>query len=570
MYKVKKFQDSIPGFGTKAEKRFEMIRKLSKNFTVKNETARQMDELLFDELNDSKNADFKFTGPNVFSEENKALESAITLIEDDVIGGRTVAEIKASHAGFSNGQEYVYISKGKVHVDKLGGKKVKYSFPIQYLYNEIMESTGREYTNEQIRKSPKAMSKPKSSRPKISYEKAKKVEMIDEEVKFIKRYLNLHKKKVEQKQILSLLNALQRAILERRIRKDSKYAKEIKYMQEKLIGLYNFMRKNKKSVMEVEIEKKTLQSFTEIAGSLTVMDETKILKRYVGIQGKEIDKAKAEKLITALERAAKNGNFEGDDAYLKRINVIYDSLYKFVEKAKKGDRLELHENALNGIESVLGCTENRDCGCDDEGESLRGIEPTTTEKPTRNLMNSMEFAKMEFETLGFRGKWLDLIGDPAEGFTAMVFGKPKMGKSFLCIDFAGYLTRNHGKTLYVAKEEKLDKTLQDKLNDKNVKHPMLDVSDYLPEDLNDYEFIFLDSVNTLGLNPDDLRHLKEMNPTKSFIYIFQTTKEGNFRGANTFQHDVDVVIEIPERGKAVQFGRFNQGGEMEIFKDAAQ
>ena len=319
--------------------------------------------------------------------------------------------------------------------------------------------------------------------------------------------------------------------------------------------------------MEVEIEKKTLQSFTVIAGSLTVMDETKILKRYVGIQGKDIDKAKAEKLITALERAAKNGNFEGDDAYLKRINVIYDSLYKFVEKAKKGDRLELHENALNGIESVLGCGDKEDCGCGDEDNSLRGIEPTTTEKPTRNLMNSMEFAKMEFETLGFMGKWLDLIGDPAEGFTAMVFGKPKMGKSFLCIDFAGYLARNHGRTLYVAKEEKLDKTLQDKLNDKNVKHPMLDVSDYLPQDLDDYDFIFLDSVNTLGLNPDDLRHLKELNPTKSFIYIFQTTKEGNFRGANTFQHDVDVVIEIPERGKSVQFGRFNQGGEMEIFQE---
>jgi hypothetical protein len=26
-----------------------------------------------------------------------------------------------------------------------------------------------------------------------------------------------------------------------------------------------------------------------------------------------------------------------------------------------------------------------------------------------------------------------------------------------------------------------------------------------------------------------------------------------------------VVIEVPERGKAVQFGRFNQGGEMDIF-----
>ena len=62
-----------------------------------------------------------------------------------------------------------------------------------------------------------------------------------------------------------------------------------------------------------------------------------------------------------------------------------------------------------------------------------------------------------------------------------------------------------------------------------------------------------------------MNRLKALNPTKSFVFIFQTTKQGNFRGENSFQHDVDVVLEVPEKGKAVQMGRFNQGGEMEIF-----
>ncbi len=137
--------------------------------------------------------------------------------------------------------------------------------------------------------------------------------------------------------------------------------------------------------------------------------------------------------------------------------------------------------------------------------------------------------------------------------------------SYLCIDFAGYLARNHGKVLYVAKEEGLDYTLQQKLDDKAVAHPNLFVSSILPESLSAYDFIFLDSVNKLGLQPEDLNRLKALNPTKSFIFIFQSTKDGNFRGANSFQHDVDVVIEVPERGKAVQFGRFNQGGEINIF-----
>jgi len=107
-----------------------------------------------------------------------------------------------------------------------------------------------------------------------------------------------------------------------------------------------------------------------------------------------------------------------------------------------------------------------------------------------------------------------------------------------------------------------------KLNDKDVKHENLFVSDYLPTDLSKYQFVILDSVNNLGLSPQDLQMLKRKNPGKSFIFIFQTTKDGKFKGANSYQHDVDVVIEVPERGKAVQFGRFNQGGEMTIFEDA--
>jgi hypothetical protein len=119
--------------------------------------------------------------------------------------------------------------------------------------------------------------------------------------------------------------------------------------------------------------------------------------------------------------------------------------------------------------------------------------------------------------------------------------------------------------LYVAKEEGLDLTLQAKLQDKSVAHPNLDVSSYLPTSLAKYDFIFLDSVNRLGLKPEDLNKLRTQNRTKSFVFIFQTTKDGNFRGANSFQHDVDVVIEVPQKGKAVQMGRFNQGGEANIF-----
>jgi hypothetical protein len=72
-------------------------------------------------------------------------------------------------------------------------------------------------------------------------------------------------------------------------------------------------------------------------------------------------------------------------------------------------------------------------------------------------------------------------------------------------------------------------------------------------------------VTKLGLSPKDLENLEKENPGKSFIYVHQSTKGGNFRGSNDYQHDVDMVVNFPEKGHAVQFGRYNQGGEMWIF-----
>lgn len=385
------------------------------------------------------------------------------------------------------------------------------------------------------------------------------VERVSEEVRFIKRYALMHGKVKTESQILTFINSLQRAIMEKRIRKTSKFYDEIKYIQDKLIELYNKMKKP----VEIKINDDTLEKFLTIGGSEKIRMSIAYLKRYIGIQGKHIDKIKAERLMNLIKNAADKRNITPKDPYAVRIRQVYESLQSFVQSAKKNETLILHPAVLNGISQSLGCANCKNtCGCSVKG--LDGVDPLP---PQNTVMNSTEFAKMKFITLGFQGKWLKLIGDPCKGFSAMVFAKPKMGKSYLCIDLGGYLAKNHGKVLYVANEEKFNSTLQKKLKDKDVVHPNFFVSDVIPEDLSGYDFVFLDSVNKLNLSSEELEELKSENPAISFIFIFQTTKEGNFRGTNQFQHDVDVIIEIPEKGKAVQFGRFNQGGEINVFDE---
>jgi hypothetical protein len=296
--------------------------------------------------------------------------------------------------------------------------------------------------------------------------------------------------------------------------------------------------------------------------------EVSFIKRFLEFHDKVMYKNTFEIFIDELQKAIQQKKITKKSPAAKEIQYIQEATISAFNTMRNAKHFQIKPETQKRLKATIEKYENAYEDLDKEyvkekkkSVPLNGITPNTD-----NVMSSIDFTNLEFKTIGFKDKWLDFIGDPAPGFTAMVYGRPKMGKSYLCVDFAGYLARNHGKVLYVAKEEKLDKTLQDKLKNKEVAHVNLFVSDSLPVDLASYDFIFLDSVNKLGLNAKDLETLKENNKGKSFIYVFQVTKEGKFRGSNEFQHNVDVVIDLPELGKAVQFGRFNQGGNIKIFQ----
>lgn len=377
------------------------------------------------------------------------------------------------------------------------------------------------------------------------------VEKIPEEIRFIRRCLSLHGKKKSKEDLLKFINAMHRAIVEKRIRKSSPYAKQMNFIQDKLVKKYNSM--SKPEVME--LSSKTLNEFKEIVASQKVMPSVSLIKRYISLNGKYGTKDKAKKLAEAMKRAISKGKVRKGDKYFQLYTDMLSNLDAFI-KNKDQKTLDIEQAELNGLSGLAGISLD---STPTKEEPLKSGDP--------RILSSMEFKEMRFQTLGFKGKWLDLIGDPSKGFSVMVFGRPKMGKSFLCIDFAGYLARNHGTVLYVAKEEGLDFTLQEKLKAKDVAHPNLFVTESIPEKLIGYDFVFLDSVNKLDLSTDDLEKLKTTYPETTFVQIFQTTKMGLHKGKNDAPHNVDVVIEVPERGKAIQYGRFNQGGEMAIFPE---
>ena len=149
----------------------------------------------------------------------------------------------------------------------------------------------------------------------------------------------------------------------------------------------------------------------------------------------------------------------------------------------------------------------------------------------------------------------------------MVFGLPKSGKSTLCIDFANYMATHHGKTLYVSIEEGLSYTLKEKLDRMKATSPNLFIAEKLPDDLSPYQFVFIDSVSKQGITSQELDKIRKTNPNVSFVYVFHTTKKGDFRGKQEYAHDVDVIIQV-ENGIAKANGRFGVGGKLDIFQNS--
>lgn len=393
----------------------------------------------------------------------------------------------------------------------------------------------------------KSKSEPVKSRMKVISRSGEPVERISEELRFIKRFTLLNGKVKTRDQIRSFLNSLQRAMAEKRIRKTSSYAKQILEIQDSLIDLTNNFKR--KENIRVEIEGSRLANLQSVCGKQELMLSVRFIKSYIGMQGKVITNIKAKNLFNRVAKAINAVRITDKDPYYPVITEMLNTLESFVRKNPSEGVLTIPTRELNGLDEFVE-------------DGLNGLGYLSF-IPDNQIVKGRDLFKMDFPEIEFTGKWLDFFGRPSPGFSIMVSALPKYGKSTLCIEFADYLSKNHGEVLYVCKEEKLGRTLKDKARESEADE--VNFVQVLPDDLSPYDFIFLDSVTKLGLSIYDLDSLRKRYPDKSFIFIFQTTKQGIFRGGNGFQHDVDMIVELPRPGFAIQYGRYNPHGEMQLF-----
>lgn len=442
-----------------------------------------------------------------------------------------------------------------VEITPVKGKKYEYS--LKYLNKDgnevvtdgVMESlltlTSEDEANKINTKTtkeakPKEKKEPKTKEPKAKkepkpdqYASATPVEALSPEVKLIKRVITLQGKTMKKANSektnnpRAILNAIQRAIRTKQIRKTSKYADEIMYAQDALIRMVNGSLNGTMSGADV-INLTRYDDLVKVAHAEVVSEIAKIAAQFIKIQEKEGKEKEAETLLKRIEKSNEKG---------EEIDGMKKALKNYVEG--KTTKLKASEQVLKGLHGIVDV--NFESG---------------------DVVNSTTIEGKHFDTLDFHGRWEGFFGKPSPAFKFMFYGKPGNGKSTFALQFAGYLSKELGKSvLYVANEEGFGYTLQEKVKRLNVANSNLYLCDSVPEDLSQFDVVFLDSVNNLGLEPEDL---KAMPAGKAYVYIFQTTKDGNYMGKQEFAHDVDAVVRVENFNAYKDKNRY--GGEIQEFK----
>lgn len=354
------------------------------------------------------------------------------------------------------------------------------------------------------------------------------VTVLPEEVKIIKRYIWMHGRKMSEikksksNNPNSVLNALQKAITEKRIRKTSKYADEIMQIQKSLVKICNGIIDGLYGTSD-KFESKNYEALKAIVDNYKVGEDTKISNAYIRSQEKADKKKEAESLLKRMDKAIIPDDRKDEFSEMKKALKDYVS--------GKTEKIEATERQLRGLYGILN---NQQRG------KLQGVDDLNADH--QGVVSTTDFVNARFNKMGFTGRWLSLVGDPCEDFKMMVYGSAGNGKSTFCLLFAKYLSQSLGKkVLYIASEEKFGYTLQEKIERLNVANDNFYIAERIPLDLGEYDVVFFDSVNDLGIEPDELNEITEGIAS---VAIFQCTKDGDYKGGSEFKHDSDVVIKV--------------------------
>ncbi|MCU0430721.1 MAG: hypothetical protein MUF42_12220, partial [Cytophagaceae bacterium] len=203
------------------------------------------------------------------------------------------------------------------------------------------QTSSRMPTKDQIKQARKILSgQIAKARKKVKSQK--KLERLSEDVKFIRRVVAFHGKERSVGSLLPLIKTLHKLMLEKKISKKSRYASVIMMLQEKLLSIYNSYPESTMTIFRIPEDK--LVKLVRIAGGETVYKSIGLIKAFISLQGKKMDRAKAKALYEKVYKS----KVSSDDPYIGKLKSILEQLTAVI----KGESVKFRAQELRGLEGI--------------------------------------------------------------------------------------------------------------------------------------------------------------------------------------------------------------------------
>lgn len=170
------------------------------------------------------------------------------------------------------------------------------------------------------------------------------VEVLPEEIKLMKRYIGFDNKEKTPGQVMNLLDAVQKAKIEKRISPASTYISIINEIESRTKKAYKAMSNAGHVSLKINLDKEFFNKVLKEVNTYEPMKSVALIKRYINLDGEKQTKEKASKLLNEITNLLAS---KPKDLYADNLREISQHLTDYV----KGTDLHLtvYGDSLSGI-----------------------------------------------------------------------------------------------------------------------------------------------------------------------------------------------------------------------------
>lgn len=180
---------------------------------------------------------------------------------------------------------------------------------------------------------------------------AKRVAHLSEELRFMRRFVNYEGRIITKSALLNYTKGLQKAITERKIRKNTENGKLISDIQDNVVGMLKKLEEAGLEAVKMDFDGAWGKSLKEVAHAEVVYNSIPLIKRFISMMGEKPSLEKVERLKKAIVLAMDRKKVTGKDIYYSELKEILETLEEYV--SGKRSNLKIKPATLSGLSDVV-------------------------------------------------------------------------------------------------------------------------------------------------------------------------------------------------------------------------